>query len=48
MRRLAELGVTLALTENDATNAPMLAINERLGFVKQPAWIDLLKVCGVE
>jgi GNAT superfamily N-acetyltransferase len=32
MRRLAELGVTLALTENDATNAPMLAINERLGY----------------
>ena len=32
MRRLAELGVTLALTENDATNAPMLAINERIGY----------------
>jgi GNAT superfamily N-acetyltransferase len=32
MRRLAELDVTLALTENDATNAPMLAINERLGY----------------
>lgn len=32
MRRLAEVGVTLALTENDATNAPMLAINQRLGY----------------
>jgi GNAT superfamily N-acetyltransferase len=32
MRRLAELGVTLALTENDETNAPMLAINQRLGY----------------
>jgi RimJ/RimL family protein N-acetyltransferase len=32
MRRLAELDITLALTENDETNAPMLAINERLGY----------------
>ena len=32
MRRLAELDVTLALTENDETNAPMLAINQRLGY----------------
>ena len=32
MRRLAELEVTLALTENDETNAPMLAINQRLGY----------------
>ena len=32
MRRLAELEVALALTENDETNAPMLAINQRLGY----------------
>jgi len=32
MRRLAELGVTMVLTENDETNAAMLAINERLGY----------------
>ncbi len=32
MRRLAEVGVELVLTENDATNAPMLAINDRLGY----------------
>ena len=32
MRRLAELGITLAVTENDETNAPMLAINERIGY----------------
>ena len=32
MRRLAELDVALALTENDETNAPMLAINQRLGY----------------
>lgn len=32
MQRLADLGVTLLLTENDETNAPMLAINDRLGY----------------
>ena len=32
MRRLAELEITLALTENDETNAAMLAINTRLGY----------------
>jgi RimJ/RimL family protein N-acetyltransferase len=32
MRRLAELEVALAITENDETNAPMLAINQRLGY----------------
>ena len=32
MRRLVEAGVELVLTENDETNAPMLAINDRLGY----------------
>jgi GNAT superfamily N-acetyltransferase len=32
IRRLAQLGIELVLTENDETNAPMLAINERLGY----------------
>ncbi len=32
MRQLAELGIELLLTENDETNAPMLAINNRLGY----------------
>ena len=32
MRQLAELGIELVLTENDETNAPMLAINNRLGY----------------
>jgi len=32
LRRLAELGFELVLTENDETNAAMLAINERLGY----------------
>jgi len=32
-------------TDNDVTNRPMLSINERLGFVRQPDWITLEKVC---
>lgn len=32
LRRAAELGATIAITDNDATNAPMLAVNERLGY----------------
>jgi GNAT superfamily N-acetyltransferase len=31
-------------TWNDALNAPMLHINERLGFVRQPAWVGFEKV----
>ena len=30
--RAAELGATIALTDNDETNAPMLAVNSRLGY----------------
>lgn len=30
-------------TNNAATNAPILAINEQLGFVRQPAQIELVK-----
>jgi GNAT superfamily N-acetyltransferase len=32
LRRAAELGATVALTDNDETNAPMLAVNRRLGY----------------
>jgi GNAT superfamily N-acetyltransferase len=34
-------------TWNEANNAGMLAINERLGFVRQPGWITFEKVLSV-
>jgi len=37
---------TCILTNNESSNHQMLSINERLGFVKNPAWIDLVKVYG--
>jgi len=36
-------GYTEIVTENSTLNAPMLAVNEKLGFVRQPAWVELLK-----
>ncbi len=33
LRRAAELGATIAMTDNDETNAPMLAVNARLGYL---------------
>ena len=32
LRRAAELGVTIAITDNEEANAPMLAVNTRLGY----------------
>jgi mycothiol synthase len=36
-------GVAEIRTGNESNNLPMLAINERLGFVKQPAWTEYLR-----
>lgn len=32
LRRAADLGATIVLTDNDETNTPMLAVNTRLGY----------------
>jgi GNAT superfamily N-acetyltransferase len=37
------LGFTQARTDNDTRNAPMLRVNERLGFQRQPAMVTLRK-----
>jgi GNAT superfamily N-acetyltransferase len=42
LRRAAELGATIAVTDNDETNAPMLAVNAKLGyrpFARRLVWV---------
>lgn len=41
-------GHPLIKTGNEQTNRPMLAINQRLGFVRQPDWIHLRQVLREE
>jgi GNAT superfamily N-acetyltransferase len=43
-----ERGAAVIRTENESNNRGMLSINERLGFVKQPAWINLVNVLKEE
>jgi mycothiol synthase len=38
-----EHGYTTIRTDNDTRNTPMLAINDKLGFVRQPALISVVK-----
>ncbi len=38
-----EQGITILKTWNESNNRAMLSINEALGFVKQPAWVNFVK-----
>lgn len=43
-----ELGVPFVYTDNDSENAPMLHINERLGYTSRPGFVGLLKRVDME
>jgi GNAT superfamily N-acetyltransferase len=41
-------GYNTVLTWNESNNRRMLAVNERVGFVRQPAWVDFVKTIKAE
>jgi mycothiol synthase len=43
LRAMLELSFKTVRTDNDTKNAPMLAVNDRLGYQRQPAVLSMLK-----
>ena len=43
VRLAAQFGGTKILTHNDSQNAPMLAVNKKLGYVARPGWLMMDK-----
>ena len=41
-----ELGIPFVRTDNDESNAPMLHINETLGYERIPGWLEFKKAVG--